>query len=56
MSNSGEKTTPPVGELSLETSVYMLTTFSKWCERLSQSVRVGIKILYLFSKLAMGGT
>jgi len=56
MSISGEKTPPPVWELSLEPSVYMLTAFSNWCGRLSQSLRVGMKILYLLSKLTMGGT
>jgi len=54
MSGSGQKTAPPVWELSLEPSVYMLTAFSNWCERLSQSVRVGKMILYLLSKLTMG--
>jgi len=56
MSSSGEKTPPPVWQLSLEPSVYMLTAFSNLCRRLSQSVRVGMKILYLLSKLTMGGT
>jgi len=56
MSNSAEKTPPPDWELSLEPSVYMLTAFSNWCGRLSQSERVGMKILYLHSKLTMGGT
>jgi len=56
MSSSGEKTPPHFWELSLEPSVYMLTAFSNWCGRLSQSVRVGMKILSLLSKLTMGGT
>jgi len=56
MSSSEEKTLPPVWELSMEPSVYMLTAFSNWCGRLSQSVRVGMKILYLLSKLTVGGT
>jgi len=56
MSSSGEKTPPPARELSLEPSMYMLTALSNWCGRLSQSVRVGMKILYLLSKLTMGGT
>jgi len=42
MSRSGEKSPPPVWELSLEPSVYMLTAFSNWCGRLSQSVRVSM--------------
>jgi len=56
MSSSEEKTPPPVWELGLEPSVYMLTAFSNWRGRLSQSVRVGKKILYLFSKLTISGT
>jgi len=56
MSSSGEKTPPPVWKLSLEPSVYMLTAFLNWCGRLSQPVRVGMKILHLRSKLTMGGT
>jgi len=56
MSSSGENSPPPVWELSLEPSGYMLTAFSSWCGRLSQSVRVGMKILYLLSKLTIGGT
>jgi len=54
MYSSGEKTPLPVWELSLEPFVYMLTAFSNWCGRLSQSVWVGI--LYLLSKLTMVGT
>jgi len=56
MSSSGEKGPSPVWELSLEPSLYMLTAFSYWCGRLSQSVRVGMKILNFLSKLTMGGT
>jgi len=56
MSSLGEKTSPPVWELILEPSVYMLTAFSNWCGRLSQFVRVGIKILYFLSKSTMYGT
>jgi len=56
MSSSGEKTPPPVWELGLEPSVYMLTAFSNWCGKLTHSVRVSMKILYLLSKLTMGGT
>jgi len=54
MSSSGEKTPPPVWELSSEPSMYMLTAFSNWCWRLSQSLRVGMKTLYLLSTLSMG--
>jgi len=54
MSSSGEETPPPVWKLSLEPSVYMLTAVSNWSGRLSRSVRVGMKVLYLLSKLTMG--
>jgi len=55
ISSSGLKTPPPAWELSLELSVYMLTAFSNCCARLSQSVREGMKIWYLLSKLTMCG-
>jgi len=56
MSSSGEKTPTPAWELCLEPYAYMFTAFSNWCGRLSQSVRVGMKILYLLSKLSMTGS
>jgi len=48
MSSSVLKISPPVWDLSLEPSVYMLTAFSNWCERLSQSVRVGNDLVSSF--------
>jgi len=51
MSSAGENTAPPVWDISLEPSVYMLTAFPHWCGRLPQSVRVGMKIFYFFSNV-----
>jgi len=55
MSSSGEKTPPPVWELSLEPSVYILTAFPIGVVG-CLVVRVGMKNLYLLSKLTLGGT